>query len=376
MTVQCSNAIISTYREKRYKTYPSIARYPAEIGSRLENIMTSNHDNKSSFATLMEHFAALHDTTTTTTPDPRPEYANALTDIATAVTYSVLKKCIDPQLHNTNGKVSDSGYNTALVNIRRDIARARDTLDATRYSTDSATVLTYNDNGDLTKVIIDRHLNRASGALASATIGDGLDLVNTAVVAILDECAKQADRDPDMPTDLERPYTVRRLKRKVWIRSADSIGGWETVETSPIREVYRRVRRAIMSSRAVQLDPRNGYSYIADIATDPDSEATAAIYKRLAKYADLGGYATDFNGACTFYTVDKETADRYDDMVASLNLTKKQAQVLELKQRGYGNKAIATYLGVTENSVKGAVAEIRRKARKAGLNKRRDELQE
>ena len=62
------------------------------------------------------------------------------------------------------------------------------------------------------------------------------------------------------------------------------------------------------------------------------------------------------------YSVERETVDRYDSMVASLNLTAKQAQILTLKQSGYGNKAIATYMGISENSVKGACTEIRRKA--------------
>lgn len=303
---------------------------------------------ENTFATLLATYASEHTDTTTET------YATALTDLATAVAYSVLKKCIN------------TSYNKALVQVRQELTRDRNAIANTTYCNEHATALTYNEDGDLTVKTLDKDLKKALTDLACTAWGDGLDLVNTAIVAILEETEKQVARGETV--DLEKPYTVRRLSKKVWIKSADSVNGWETVETTPIREIYKAVRRYINETAAMSTDPRNGYCYIEDLAKDPETGETTGIYRRLAKYADLGGYATDYNGATTFYTVDKETVDHYDDMVAKLNLTKKQATVLTLKQSGYGNKAIATYLGVTENSVKGAMNEIRRKARNAGLN--------
>ena len=160
---------------------------------------------------------------------------------------------------------------------------------------------------------------------------------------------------------------MRILNRKVWIKTAYSVNGWETVETTPIQEIYKAVRRAIEQSRATQADPRNGYTYLADLATDPDSDTTETIYRRLPKYADLGGYATDFNGACTFYTADPETVNDYDNILERLNLTAKQAKVLALRQSGYGYKAIATYLGVTQRAVAKTVKAIQVKAVEIGL---------
>lgn len=305
-------------------------------------------DNKTAFAAMLETYATESKDTTTAA------YADALTNLATAVAYSVLKKCIH------------TSYNPTLVSLRTDIAKAKSDASRQAYASDHAYKNTYNQDGDPVVKVDDPDCAKALADLAhAATIGDGYDLVHDAIAAILEETAKQAEREPEQPTDLERVYTVRRLNRKVWIKSAESVNGWETVETSPIREIYKAVRRAIDTSRAASTDPRNGYTYLEDLATDPESGEQTAIYRRLAKYADLGGYATDFNGATTFYTVDNDTVDRYDDMVAALNLTKKQAQILTLKQSGHGNKAIATYLGVTENSVKGAMNEIKRKARAA-----------
>jgi hypothetical protein len=65
------------------------------------------------------------------------------------------------------------------------------------------------------------------------------------MVALLDESEK-ADRTREK--FLENTYEVRRLKKKVRIKSADSVNGWETVETSPIKEVYKAVRREIANS--------------------------------------------------------------------------------------------------------------------------------
>lgn len=61
--------------------------------------------------------------------------------------------------------------------------------------------------------------------LTQQILGDGLDLVNTAIVSLLDECTKV---DTTAENFLETVYTVRRLKKKVWIKVEDSVNGWET----------------------------------------------------------------------------------------------------------------------------------------------------
>lgn len=56
-----------------------------------------------------------------------------LTALATAVAYSVLNKCIDPQRKTAADRetVSDNGYNPALVQLKRGIAADLATLDTT-----------------------------------------------------------------------------------------------------------------------------------------------------------------------------------------------------------------------------------------------------
>lgn len=314
-----------------------------------KTVVTTNatQDKQATFSVLLETYASEHEKGTNTTA-----YTQALENLATAVAYSVLKKCID------------TSYNETLVAIRHELTRDKKNIENTIYCNEHATKLAYNDNGDLTQVVIDNDCKKALTTLASATYGDGLDLVNNAIVAILEETDKQLARGEKI--DFEKVYTVRRLNKKVWIKSEDSVKGWETVETTPIREIYKAVRRSINSSRALATDPRNGYSYIEDLSVDSETGETSTIYRRLTKYANLGGYATDYNNACTFYTVDSETVKDTDELLTALNLTKRQAQVLNLRQSGYGYKAIATYLGIRADSVRDTLKAIQKKALASG----------
>lgn len=314
-----------------------------------KTVATTNatQNKQATFSALLETYASEHEKGTNTTT-----YTQALENLATAVAYSVLKKCID------------TSYNETLVSIRHELTRDKKNIENTIYCSEHATKLAYNVNGDLTQVVIDNDCKKALTTLASATYGDGLDLVNDAIVAILEETEKQLVRGEKI--DLEKVYTVRRLNKKVWIKSEDSVKGWETVETTPIREIYKAVRRSINSSRALATDPRNGYSYIEDLSKDSETGETSTIYRRLTKYANLGGYATDYNNACTFYTVDNETVKDTDELLTALNLTKRQAQVLNLRQSGYGKKAIATYLGINPKSVYETMQAIQKKALASG----------
>lgn len=285
-----------------------------------------------------------------------PHDEQALTDMATAVTYAVLKKIIN----TTN--------NPTLETVRKELSRDIANIDRLRYANDNATRITYTADGDINTEIVDGSLADATTKLIGQTIGDGLDLMHDAIAAVLDETAKQTEREPGQPTDLERPYTVRRLKRKVYIRTEDSVGAWETVETTPIQEIYKAVRRSVNDSRAMQTDPRNGYSYIADIVADSDSAETATVYRRLPKYADLGGHVCDYNGKETIpTTADTQTVMDIDAIVAALNLTDRESTVLKYRIAGYGYKSISVAMGITIDNAKRCGHRIREKSTTIGF---------
>ena len=88
----------------------------------------------------------------------------------------------------------------------------------------------------------------------------------------------------------------------------------------------------------------------------------------------MGGYATDINGNTDFdslYTADRETADRMTADVATLieklNLTQRQATVIDLRMRGYGFRAIGTYLGVHHSNVVRIMRQIQSKCESIGF---------
>lgn len=285
------------------------------------------------------------------------KFTAVATDLATAVAFSVLRKCLDPQAKS--GKPSNSGCNPQLDEVKRSIYRDTNTLKNIDYSCKKAFVTVYNEDGDRQTKTADSDYRYAYNKLTQQTLGDGLDLVNTAIVSLLDECTKV---DTTADNFLETVYTVRRLKKKVWIKIEDSANGWETVETSPIREVYKAVRREVANNRSLNIDPSNGYMYLEDLARDEESNEETVIYRRLNKYSDLAGNVTDFNGAVKFETVDGASVTDYDTMIEKLELTARQAQILQLRMSGYGYIAIGTYLGVNEKSVRDVLKTVQKKA--------------
>lgn len=291
------------------------------------------------------------------------EFTTALTALATAITNSVIKKCIDPRKGLTKDTDS-SGCNAAMLKLKSDLSKDLHTLENThRLASKIAYHKEYTASGDVISVSDNPADEKAlSEIIHNETISNGYDLVQSAILRILEELEKS-----DSSTfDIEKKYTVKRLKRKVRIKLKDSKGGYETVETSAVQESFRSVRREIMAAGSVQIDPRNGYTYIDDLYTTNENGAEKTYY-RLPKYADLGGYITDYNGAFTVYTADLQTAVDTDTLIDKMSLTPRQAQILSLRLKGYGAKAIATYLSIKPESVKDALKAIRRKAEKAGL---------
>ena len=314
--------------------------------------MAKQQTATTNFETLMTNFCDEYRKDSTSA-----RLTEVTTDLATAVAYSVIRKCLDPQAKS--GKTSNSGCNPQLEEVRRSIYRDTNTLKNIDYSCNEAFTTVYNEDGDRQTKTKDSDYRYAYNKLTQQTLGDGLDLVNTAIVSLLDECTKV---DTTTGNFLETVYTVRKLKKKVWIKVSDSVNGWETVETSPIREVYKAVRREVANNRSLNIDPSNGYLYLEDLVRDEESNEEATVYRRLNKYTDLAGNVTDFNGAVKFETVDSGSTADYDKMTEALELTARQAQVLQLRMSGYGCVAIGTYLGVKEESVRSVLQTIQKKA--------------
>ena len=232
------------------------------------------------------------------TADPT---AKPLTDLATACAFSVLKKCLDVSQDRT------------LAKARQDLTKDLHNLDRQAYAGNRATALRYNEKGDLCRVVVDKDLRKAFEKACTNTFGDGFALVHDAVVCILTETEKAKDRNGGIlpPAFMEQTYQERRLSRKVWIKVEESVNGWETVDTTAIQETYKAIRRAIDQNGALKTTACNPYTYLTDLATDPETCVDTVIYHRYGKYADIGGYATDINGKTDYnstYTANEQTA--------------------------------------------------------------------
>lgn len=323
-------------------------RKQAKTESKQADTDKAGKHNAHTFNTLLRNYEKAY-------IDQGKDLATHLQALATACACSVLRKCI-----------LASG-NKAMQKLRNDLVKDRNNLANIERIQATTSSLCFNAGGDLVQDT-DTEIQQQVHTLLQQSISDGYDLVNDAILLILTETdkAKQRNNGQLAPCFMETPYTQRQLKRKVYIQIADSVNGWETIETTAIQQVYKGIRRAIESTRAVQI-AQNGYTYIDDFATDTESNATETIYRRFGKYADIGGAVVDYNGKETAYTTDRQTVQDFDTMLANLNLTARQMQVLQYRLKGYGYKAIATALGVTPHAIVKTCKAMQDKATALGI---------
>lgn len=295
-----------------------------------------------------------------------------LMDVSTAVVYSVLKKLIDPQAKNTDGKNS-VGFNKQINALRRSIYSDRlalDTIASVNADGDGRDYV-YNQNGDRVYAVVDtqtaERYDDAINRFLSDTLSDSYDLIQTAALAILDE-QKRADTS-DLEW-LEKPYDKRVLTKKVYIDTADVDREWKTVQTAPILEVFKAVRRYISDNRSLQVDPRCKYVYLSELATDDMTDAEITIYRRLPRYSQAVSVDmhVDRLGNVTMTAYSDDTTERViQDFIVKGNLTAREQSVLMYRLKGHGRRTIANSLGVTDNSVNGTLQRLRKKALEFGL---------
>lgn len=322
--------------------------------------VTTAYASENGFAALMRKYEL----------EPTAENLQAL---ARACAASVVAKCIDPQRKTaaTAERVSNGGYSPAMVELRRAIQSDCTLLDNTRAAADEErTVCTVTKDGDVKQ---ERKESARLVALIGDSVGDGMDLVQTAALAILEQAAEHSENAVEW---LEMPFTVKRLKKQVLIRREDS-AAYDEKETTPIQEVFRAVRRAVEGNAAVR-ESSARYAYI-DACDGENDGGEDRVYRRLALYSDIGGAPcngridsaagaprgySDSNGN---YTASAREYWSYYELRDALNLTERQEQVLALREKGYGYKAIASYIGVSHNAIIHTVKRIQKQARESGL---------
>lgn len=287
------------------------------------------------------------------------EYNNALNSLSQMIVYSTLNKTIDPQRKKQNIQhVSNNGYNTQVVALKNSLYHDISILDNIETSQSNSEKDILNSKGDVQKIISDKTLHDGFIRILDENITDAYDIVQVAKLEILEQCNNALVDDTQLGF-MEVPYTYNTLSKKVVIKKDDSKAQKEVV-TTPIQQVYRKVSQYIRDNKSLQIDPCNMYTYIAlDDTTDTDNRQ----YRRLEKFSDLGGYTTSDIFNCTpLYTADNSTIDDIEILIEKLELTARQTQVLNLRLKGYGNTAIASYLGVSLHAIEKTQHAIQKKA--------------
>ena len=313
-------------------------------------------------------YTALLRTWETDHANAAPGESESLYRLGVAIAQSVLRKCADPQRTTATDRptVSNAG-NPYMRELQSALYADVQRLDALQRGGELASRIDWNLDGEMVSEIVDPDAAAAIDESISETLSDGMDLVNAAIVALLEAAEKWAENGPGW---LEKPVSIRRIRSHVLIR--DTAAAWETVETTPLRTVYAAVRQYIQANANVAADPRNGYAYIEDYATaDPETGETAleTVYRRIGKFADMGGYETDINGRQTSrYTADRGTWETTAELLEKLNLSMRQRQIIRYRLQGYGLYAIATALNVSDQCIINQMDRIRKKAEKIGLS--------
>lgn len=289
------------------------------------------------------------------------DYSTELMQLSTAIARSILATVADPQRKTANGKskVSDSGMNKAIDDMRKGLTQDRKNLDSLRYWTNQPYEIAYDKNGNKQTVYTANAVD-AIDSLIDYALSDGMDFVQLAAVELLQLAAEHAANGDCW---LDMPYSVRRLSKRVYIRETDS-KAYRMEDTTPIQEIYRAIRRYVAECRQVSTDPRSKYTYVSIDALEP--EELEQIFVRSGKYADIGGM--DCNG---LYTSDIESFRAYadaDKLLETLNLTARELQIIKLRMQGYGTRSIATYIGVSHGSIERSIKNIRNKAMENGLH--------
>lgn len=299
--------------------------------------------------------------------------AAALMQFGLAMAGIAVAKYTDPQRKTAveRDTVSNNGMNPALVSLRREIFSDVAALNNLRDAMNTALEIRFNQDGDALTAVSDKSAWKRADVLSRERLGDGMDLVQDVALAILEQ---QAAGRAIGENWLDTQYTERKLDRRVIIREDES-AAYHDESITPSQAAFRTVGRAIEASRAMQTDPRNGYTYIEELTAD----GLDTVYRRLGKYSDLAGYAynghiSDMAGAPSGWdtgdglcTADRQTAMDMSALVSRLELTDRQAQILKYRLRGMGYKAIATRLGVTPRCISMTLERVGKRAKEIGL---------
>lgn len=322
-----------------------------------KNIATNNWESLcNKFSLECETWLASNKKNTTT------ELVETLDNLGNIIAYSVLNKCIDPQKKTAveiarrteeNGRefISNSGCNETIVKLKTELTKANIDIAVLKKVSYKPHETIVDKDGNEKKVIRDKDEYKKLNDLARDTIGNGIDFKQESIASLLELSEKQFEEIGYI--DIMKKYVAYVPNRKLWYKDIFEEIELKETETSIIQETFRAVRRLVENDASPKVE-LNGYGYVrTDIHMD--NGTTETVYKRLEHYHD--------NGSETSYgTYTTDSYGDYDTMIDKLELTARQAQVLNMRLQGMGTQAIGKKLGISEQAVRNILAQVGKKA--------------
>lgn len=322
-----------------------------------KNTATNNWESLcNKFSLECETWLASNKKNTTT------ELVETLDNLGNIIAYSVLNKCIDPQKKTAveiarrteeNGRefISNSGCNETIVKLKTELTKANIDIAVLKKVSYKPHETIVDKDGNEKKVIRDKDEYKKLNDLARDTIGNGIDFKQESIASLLELSEKQFEEIGYI--DIMKKYVAYVPNRKLWYKDIFEEIELKETETSIIQETFRAVRRLVENDASPKVE-LNGYGYVrTDIHMD--NGTTETVYKRLEHYHD--------NGSETSYgTYTTDSYGDYDTMIDKLELTARQAQVLNMRLQGMGTQAIGKKLGISEQAVRNILAQVGKKA--------------
>lgn len=305
-------------------------------------------------------------------------FVNALYNLASVITASVLKK------------IYDSSCNKTIEGYRRenDIA----VLANTKYCVENSTDTYYNKNGELETDIIDRDLYDGIHTNINKGLSERAVMVENVVYDILNICRKIDDKTifENCLYDIEneegeivtvkvnfmtRPINTKRLNRRIYVSEVLTGAKSDKLiieeKTSILQLLHKKLRKYI-DDNDTKCEVSHKYIYLDKMYTDENGD-NYMYYERFMGY-DFNFKANDFyvkkSKINSDLANDSFDFDNFNEIVRLLNLTDIQKKVLQcrLKNGGqFGVKSISTMTGIPVNSVKSALRVMRDKAIKSKI---------
>ena len=190
--------------------------------------------------------------------------------------------------------------------------------------------------------------------------GEGMDLVNVAIVAFLTEEGKAHERNVDTCIFwTQKEYTEIDIDRRVIIQRDDSAKKREFTRI-PAKVVYQKLREYIVSNRGIRVDEK--HVFIEEIVQN-ENGTDEQLFHRLKggmQYAYYD-YVEKHENTCNLLHASMCIQSFLDTLTAN------ETKLLDLKLCGNGYKSIASYTGKQVDTVKKCFKSIRAKAEKSGL---------